>query len=205
MLNLALISRADWSQQGFSLEEVRVLVWSAPGCWLQEEVLDIRELQSIFLSYVNKDLIFLGHFSCMWVMAIDWPVKNMFFFTPRGSQVECGTLEWAIPIWIQAVCTRYLCTQTKPELHQPGVTLQMKQKAKRCPEIKSQVAGVPPKDGKVTPRNQKPNGISTKCDFPVPLDLWPGKVSASSLFSFDIVSRISCWFSAKKLLYHFLF
>ena len=47
----------------------------------------------------------------------------------------------------------------------------MKQKAKRCPEIKSQVAGVPQKDGKVTPRNQKPNGINAKRDFPVPLDL----------------------------------
>ena len=47
----------------------------------------------------------------------------------------------------------------------------MKQKAKRCPEIKSLVARVPPKDGKVMPRNQKPNGIKAKRDFPVPLDL----------------------------------
>ena len=61
----------------------------------------------------------------------------------------------------------------------------MKQKAKRCPEIKSQVTRVPPKDGKVMPQNQKPNGINAKCDFPVPLDLRPGKVSASSFFSPD--------------------
>ena len=57
----------------------------------------------------------------------------------------------------------------------------MKQKAKRCPEIKSQVARVPSKRGKVMPRNQKPNGINVKCDIPVRLDLRPGKVSASSL------------------------
>ena len=47
----------------------------------------------------------------------------------------------------------------------------MKQKAKRCPEIKSQVARVPPKGGKVMPRNQKPNAINVKRDSPVPLDL----------------------------------
>ena len=146
MLNLALISRADWSQQGFSLEEVRVLVWSAPGCWLQEEVLDVRGLQSIFLSYVNKDLIFLGHFSCMWVMAIDWPVKNMFFFTPRGSQVECGTLEWAIHILAQTVCTRYLCTQTKPT----NRTRTSPARSYTPNETK----------GEEMPRNQKPNGKS---------------------------------------------
>ena len=58
----------------------------------------------------------------------------------------------------------------------------MKQKAKRCPEIKSQVARMPPKTGKVMPRNQKPNGINVKRDFPFPLALRPGKVSASSLF-----------------------
>ena len=61
----------------------------------------------------------------------------------------------------------------------------MKQKAKRCPEIKSQVARVPQKGGKVMPKNQKPNGINAKCDFPVQSDLQPGKVSASSLFSSD--------------------
>ena len=61
--------------------------------------------------------------------------------------------------------------QTEPELHQPGVTLQMKQKAKRCPEVKSQVARVPQKDTKVMPRNQKPNGVNAERDFPVPLGL----------------------------------
>ena len=58
----------------------------------------------------------------------------------------------------------------------------MKQKAKGCPEIKSQVARMPPKAGKVMPRNRKPNGINVKCDFPFRLDLRPGKVSANSLF-----------------------
>ena len=116
---------------------------------------------------------------------------NHLKFFPRRSQVGCGTLEWASHILAQTVCTRCLCTQTKPtnqtkpEFHQPGVTLQMKQKAKRCPEIKSQVARVPPKDGKVMPKSQKPNGINAKCDFSVPLDLWPGKVSPSSLLSSD--------------------
>ena len=47
----------------------------------------------------------------------------------------------------------------------------MKQKAKRCPEIKSLGARVPPKDGKVIPRNQKPNGMNAKRNFPVPVDL----------------------------------
>ena len=108
--------------------------------------------------------------------------------------MACGTLKGEVPILAPIVCTRHLKAQTnqpnqtKPELHQQGVTFQMKQKAKRCPEIKSQVARVPPKDGKVMPQNQKPNGINAKHDFPVPLDLRPGKVSASSLFSFDIVS-----------------
>ena len=55
----------------------------------------------------------------------------------------------------------------------------MKQKAE-MPEIKSQVIRVAPKDGKVMPR--KPNGINAKRDFPFPLDLWPGKVRASSIF-----------------------
>ena len=54
--------------------------------------------------------------------------------------------------------------QTKPEPHQPGVTLQIKQKAK-----------------KEMPRNQKAKGINVKRDFPVQLDLRPGKVNASSL------------------------
>ena len=68
---------------------------------------------------------------------------NHLKFFPRRSQVGCGTLEWASHILAQTVCTRCLCTQTKPtnqtkpEFHQPGVTLQMKQKAKRCPEIKA--------------------------------------------------------------------
>ena len=35
--------------------------------------------------------------------------------------------------------------KTKPELYHPGVTLQIKQKAKRCPETKSQEARVPQK------------------------------------------------------------
>ena len=64
----------------------------------------------------------------------------------------------------------------------------MKQKAKRCPEIKSQEARIPPQDGKVMPRNQKPSGKHAEHDFPVPLDLQPGRVSVSSLFSSDIVS-----------------
>ena len=112
-------------------------------------------------------------------------------FFPRGSQVGCGNLEWAIHILARTVCTRCLCTQTKPtnqtetrtspaRSHTPNV-----KKAKRCPEIKSQVARVPPKDGKLMPKSLKPNGINAKPDFSVPLDLWPGKVSASSLFSLD--------------------
>ena len=36
--------------------------------------------------------------------------------------------------------------------------------------------------GKEMPRNQKPSGINAKHDFPVPLDLRPGRVDVSSLF-----------------------
>ena len=168
----------------------------------------MRELRFIFLSYVNKDLIFLGHFSCHWIIAIDWPIKKKKKF-PRGSQVKCGTLQWVISTLAWTVCTSCLCTQTKstnqtkPELHQPEVTLQMKQKMTRNQKTSGKSA---PQNGKVMPRNQKPNGIKIKHDFPVQLDLWPGKVSASSLFKILIkFQAISCWFSVKKLLYHFLF
>ena len=57
----------------------------------------------------------------------------------------------------------------------------MKQKTKRCSEIKNQVARGPPKDGKLMPRNQKPNGINAKRDFPVLLDLKPSKGPATFL------------------------
>ena len=51
------------------------------------------------------------------------------------------------------------------------------------------MARVPQKDVKEMPSNQKLNGINAKHEFPVRLDLQPGKVSANSLFfSFDIVS-----------------
>ena len=84
---------------------------------------------------------------------------------PVGSQVGCGNLEEALAILAQAVCTRCPHTQTKvtkpnspnqtkPELHQLEVTLQIKQTAKTCPEIKSQIARLSPKDGKVMLRNQ---------------------------------------------------
>ena len=85
------------------------------------------------------------------------------------SRVGCGTLDEALAILAQAVCIKCLHSQTKvtkpnspnqtkPELHQPEVTLQIKQMAKRCPEIKSQIARLSPKDGKVMLRNRKPNG-----------------------------------------------
>jgi len=102
-------------------------------------LLDKRGLQSIFPSYVNKDLIF---FLCHWIVAISWPVIN-FFFPPRDSQVECGTLKEALPILACTVCTKCLHAEikpTKPETHLLGVTLQVKWKSKWCPEIKSQMA-----------------------------------------------------------------
>ena len=148
MLNLALISRADWSQQGFSLEEVGVLVWSAPGCWLQEEVLDIRELQSIFLSYVDKDLIFLGHFSYHWIIATDWPVKKKTtkFFTPKGFPGGVWNLRVSnshinLSSLYQMSVQSNQTNKSKPNQNFTGVTLQMKQKAEM-------------------PRNQKPSNKS---------------------------------------------
>ena len=125
-----------------------------------------------------------------------------------GSQVECGTLKLAIPILTHAVCTRCLCTQTKPT--KPNLT--RTSPAKNPTPDETKVKEMPrnqkpsdksdpkdnkvtlrnqkpsdksdPKDNKVTLRNQKPNGINAKCDFPVPLDLKPGKARASSLFWF---------------------
>ena len=132
--------------------------------------------------------MFLGHFSCHWIIAIHWPASHLKNF-PKGFPGGVGNLEWAIHILAWTVCTRCLCTQTKPtnqtkpELHQPGVTLQRKPKAKWCPEIKSQVSRVPQKDGKGMSQNEKTNGINAKHDFPVQLDLKAGKASASSLFS----------------------
>ena len=76
----------------------------------------------------------------------------------------------------------------------------MKQKAKRCPEIKSQVARLPPKDGKMMPRNQKPNGIKAKHDFLVPLDLRPGRVCASGpILSSAILSSNFLLVSCKEV------
>ena len=82
MLNLVLITRADWSQQGLSLWGNRGLRLISPRLLITRVLVSwIRELQSIFLSYVNKDLIFLGHFPCHWIIAIDWPVKKKTFFS----------------------------------------------------------------------------------------------------------------------------
>ena len=83
---------------------------------------------------------------------------------------------------VRAVCTSCLYTQTKWNQNLTSQESNLKQKAKRCPEIKSQVEECPPKDDKVMPRNQKPKGIDAKHDFPVPLILRPGRVSVSSLF-----------------------
>ena len=119
---------------------------------------DMRELQYIFLSYVNKDLIFLGHFSCHWMIAIDLPVQKNFFF-PKGFQSGV----WKLRVSTFHVSSSSLhqlsvhSNQTKPKLHQPGVELETKGKEmpgnqkpsgksvpqkmiKWCPEIKSQMA-----------------------------------------------------------------
>ena len=143
----------------------------------------MRELQYIFLFYVNKDLIFLGHFSCHWTIAIDWPTSHLKNF-PKGFP---GGV-WTLRVSNSHISSNSLyqmsvhSNQTEPELHQPGVTLQMKQKAKRCPEIKSQVARVPPK--------AKTKQHKCRTWLPSPLGLWPGShgylcVSAGSIFSSD--------------------
>ena len=74
--------------------------------------------------------------------------------------------------------------------HTPNET-----KSKEMPRNQKPSDKVPPKDSKVMPQNQKPNGINAECDLPVPVDLQPGKVSASSLFSSN---------SFKQLLVDFL-
>ena len=94
-----------------------------------------------------------------------------------GSQVECGTLKLAIPILTHAVCTRCLCTQTKPT--KPNLTRTSpaknptpdETKVKEMPRNQKPSGKSAPKNGKVMPRTQKPNGINVKRDFPVQLDL----------------------------------
>ena len=87
--------------------------------------MDIRDLQAIFLSYVNKDLIFLGHFFSHWITAIDLPVKIFFpQVVPAGvwnlrlsnSHISSTSLD-------QMFMSSNQTNKTKPKPHQPGVTL----------------------------------------------------------------------------------
>ena len=116
---------------------------------------------------LERYAIFLGHFS----LSLDqsYRLTSHLKVFPMGSRVGCGTLDEALAILAQAVCIKCLHSQTKvtkpnspnqtkPELHQLEVTLQIKQMAKTCPEIKSQIARLSPKGGKVMLRNRTPNG-----------------------------------------------
>ena len=145
MLKLALITRAVRSQQGLSL-------WGSRGLSLISPRLLITGgspgHKGISVHFTDKDLIFLGHFSCHWIIAIDWPVQKKIFLPPKCSQVGCGTLELEIPILTQAVCSRCLCTQTKP----------IKPNWTRTSPVRSHTPNET--KGKDSPRNQKQSGKS---------------------------------------------
>ena len=72
------------------------------------------------------------------MIGIDWPVQKKIFF-PKGFQSGV----WKLRVSTSHVSSSSLhqlsvhSNQMEPKPHQPGVTLQMKQKAKRCPEIKA--------------------------------------------------------------------
>ena len=73
----------------------------------------------------------------------------------------CGTLEEVLPILSRAVYQIVSVlkpsqqSQTKPEPHQVGVTLQFKQKALEMPRNQKPSGKNAPQNGKVMPRNQK--------------------------------------------------
>ena len=143
-------------------------------------ILDIRELQSISLSYVNEDLIFLSYFSCHSYRLTSQ--KKIFFFFCFSKGFPGGVWKLRVrnfhisltSLYQMSACSKQTNkpnqTRTSPaRSHTPNET-----KGKEMPrnlKKKKKVAGVPPKDGKVMPRHQMPNGISAKHDFRVPLDL----------------------------------
>ena len=111
-------------------------------------LLDKRGLQSIFPSYVNKDLIF---FLCHWIVAISLPVINFFFFFPKGFpggiwNLKGSTFHFSLhSLYQMSACSN----QTNKTRNSPsGSHTPSKMKVK------------------VMPRNQKPNGINAKRDFP---------------------------------------
>lgn len=80
-------------------------------------------------------------------------------FFPRGSLVECGAYSEQFPHWLKQFISdvQHTNQKNKTKLKQNFTSQShtpMKQKAKRCLEIKSQVARVPPKCDKVMPRNK---------------------------------------------------
>ena len=141
---------------------------------------------------------FLGHFSCHWIIAIDWLVKKKKKKFPK---------EFAGGVWNLRVSNSHISSnsmyqmsvhsnQTNNTKLNQNFTRQISHsklsKRQRDAQREKTSDKSAPHNDKVMPRNQKPNEINAKYDFPVPLDLLPGKVSASSLFWF--------WYSFKQLL-----
>ena len=135
----------------FQLQKKLCLFWVPEGHLKRTsggvgQVTGQRGLQSIFLSYVNKDLIF---FLCHWIVAIGWPVIN--FSPPKGFPGGMWNLKGS---------TSHFSLHS---LYQMSACSNQSNKTRNSP------AGshTPNKTKvKVMPRNQKPNGINAKRDFP---------------------------------------
>ena len=89
----------------------------------RRRVLDIRELQSIFPSCGNKDLIILGDFS----QSCDhsYRLTSHLNFFPKRSGVWRGTLQEVLPFYLEQFVPD-ICTVTKPNQTRtlpPEVTL----------------------------------------------------------------------------------
>ena len=134
-------------------------------------------------------------------------------FFPVTSQVGCGNLRGNAShisssslYQMSRVLKPNQQNQTKPEPHQLGVTLQIKQNAKRYPEIRSQVARMPQKRWQSD--TQQSNAKWHKCKTLLPSPTRPATWQSQCQHPFSVLIQfqdISCWFSAKKLLYCFLF
>ena len=167
---------ADWSQQGLSL-------WGSRG-----------------LSLISPKLLITGGRPGHKGTSVHFPIINQwrsiifrpFFLSLENSYRLTSHLKnfpkgfpggvWNLRVNNSHISSNSLyqmsvhSNQTEPELHQPGVTLQMKQRERDAQKSKAKWQECPPKMVKLCAKI-KSQIVNAKRDFPVPLDLWPGKVS----------------------------
>ena len=143
-----------------------ILAWRIP--WTEEPSV----LLSMGSQRTKHDWSNLAH-----VRAHRYRSTSHLKFFQRVSQVVDGTLEGSIPIWVQAVCTRSVCTQTNLQAQ----TNQTKTSPSRS-HIANKTYGkeIKKPNGKNSPKRWQRDAQKSKakwhkcpkCDFPVPLDLW---------------------------------